>query len=72
MDHALFLSYKAVQKEKGEVEVFIDQAVSPSEETKLRAEMEKYFADDVACMMHYRSDLKKERKKMQYFTSLVD
>lgn len=71
INKAILLNYKAVQREKGSVDLYIEGAANAKYETVLMAELVKYFAEDIIFNTRYVNVFDKQRKKTQYFESLV-
>ena len=67
--NSILLNYKAVQNNKGHVDIFIEGTQNSSYETEIYHELEKYFSDDVIFSVIFTSSFDKTLKKRQYFES---
>ena len=71
LHNSILLNYKAVQKEKGNVQLFIEGHENNRHENLLMDELLKYFDRDVDFSIKYISNFDKQRGKTQYFESLL-
>ena len=71
INEAVLLNYKAVQREKGFVDIYIENTANRKHEEILTDELIKYFADDVIFNISYMNAFDKQKKKAQYFESLL-
>ncbi len=71
IEKSILLNYKAVQLEKGFVDLYIEGTSNAKHETVLMTELVKYFTEDITFDIHYANAFDKQRKKTQYFESLI-
>lgn len=71
LNEDILLNYKAVQKEKAFVDLYIEGTTNNKHETMLMDELIKYFSDDITFKISYLNGFDKQRKKTQYFESLL-
>lgn len=69
LEKGILLNYKALQRVKGEVEIFIEGRTNDLHQKDLEAELDKYFGSDVAFDILYVNGFENEIKKRQYFES---
>ncbi|BHH86285.1 phenylacetate--CoA ligase family protein [Desulforhopalus sp. 52FAK] len=69
---AVLLNYKAIQRDRGFVDLYVEGTTNKKHEAILMAELIKYFAEDMIFNIRYVDVFDKERKKSQYFESLVE
>lgn len=67
----ILLNYKAVQTQRGKVELFIEAEKSSELERTIRRESDTYFKDDVQLKIFYVDRFKMEKRKQQYFESFI-
>ena len=72
MEQSVYLNYKAVQKEEGIVDIFIEGVDNKRHETALTEELNKYFEDNINFNLLFVKQFDRERKKSQYFDSTID
>lgn len=68
---SVLLNYKAVQKERGHVDLFLEGIDNSRYETAIMDELVKYFNHDVNFTVRFVKNLTKQRKKTQYFESTL-
>lgn len=61
------INYKAVQERPGEVIIYIEGNEQVAHEPVVRAELNKYFEDDVSFELRFVTAFERERRKAQYF-----
>lgn len=67
----LLMNYKAVQSEPGKVTLYIEDRANSKHEHAVKAQLKQYFGGDVDFKIEYPDRFNAERKKRQYFESLV-
>lgn len=71
LNEAVLLNYKVVQKERGFTTIFIEGKVNNKYENIIMNELIKYFSDDIDFKITYVNAFDREKKKSQYFESLL-
>ena len=66
---SLILNYKAVQKEKGIVDLYIEGMDNRRIETDIQDELKKYFNNDIDFNLLFVKAFEHKRKQSQYFES---
>ena len=67
----MILNYKAVQNEKGLVDLYVEGVENRVHETFIQGELKKYFNDDIGFNLLFVKAFKREKKKSQYFESKI-
>ena len=67
--HSVLLNYRAVQDEPGTVTIDIQGTENQRHEAFVRTELDKYFGQDVTCLIRFVTGFERNRKKVQYFES---
>lgn len=68
----IVLNYVAVQKYKGEIELYVEQKMNDKTLRILHAEYKKYFKDDLGMKLYDGKTYKRENKKKVDFVSFID
>jgi len=71
MEHGIVLNYQAVQRRKGILEINVENTLAEGELKLLRAELEKYFTDDMETPVIDGADLRSRKKKKTDFISEI-
>jgi phenylacetate-CoA ligase len=72
LNHNIILNYVAVQKTKGEIELYIEQKLNKSTLKILNLEYKKYFNDDLDMRLYDGKIYKQENRKKTDFVSFLD
>jgi len=71
LTRAVLLNYKAVQDSAGVVSIDIEGQANRSHEPLVRAELTKYFGEDVEFSIHFVDAFERRKRKAQYFESRI-
>lgn len=69
LEKNILLNYKAIQKNKGEVEIYIESKNNEIYQQEIDKQLKKYFNDDITFFTTYVDKFVNEMKKKQYFVS---
>lgn len=69
LQESVLLNYKALQEEPGSIVVNIEGPENRIHEPMVRAELRKYFADDLSIDLRFVDSFDRATRKMQYFES---
>lgn len=73
IEEKLFLNYRAFQNEAGSVTLKIEQNKSERSESRLKAQLQNYFGDDVNVNIEWSASFEAARdSKVQYFNTTLE
>ncbi|QSP93675.1 phenylacetate--CoA ligase family protein [Marinobacter salinisoli] len=71
LEESVLLNYKAVQKEKGKVEIFIEGSYEKNICDLVCQQLRRYFADDISFELNFVKQFEIKQQKRQYFESQI-
>lgn len=68
----IVINYQVIQREKGKLDIYIENKLNNNEYLKLIKELDKYFSDDIEINIHDENPINRGQGKMKDFISYVN